>query len=1374
MKRIGSWTVLVVGLCTGAASTLAAEGTRPEKWSDPKLTVTEGLWLWLDASRLTAAREALGLPAIKPGDPLDQWLDGSGHKRDIHQKDATSQPSYSSADGFHAIRYSGTEAHLTRAKSEERTPELTVFLVAAPLSNAGAFVGPLALSAPDRNDYETGLNIDQGPYASQRFDVLNVEGAGAGGAQNLLKQKWPFGEVVRICVTSKPGKSGIVTWVNGQEQGRRDRAQESSIAMDRLVVGARFYTNFGPPAVRGFFEGEIAEVLVFDHALSKDERTSVEGYLAAKYDAVPRRATAAVEGQPLVQVDDPPAVQVLVPGFVVKRLPVDLVNVNNVLYRPDGRLIALGYDGNVFLLSDTNGDGLEDHVHLFWENKGQLRAPIGMALTPPEYKHGDGVFVAAKGKCLLLTDTNGDDKADREIVVAKGWQELPHGVDALGVAVDPKDHSVYLGIGTKNFTDPYGRGEKPAGHYPLDSERGTVLRIAPDFKSREIFATGIRFPVSMRFNGDGELFCSDQEGATWLPNGNPFDELLHLQRGRHYGFPPRHPQHLPDVIDEPSVFDYAPQHQSTCGMNFNELASSGGEAFGPAWWRSDLFVAGYSRGKLYRTRLVKTLAGYVAQNQLLACLDMLTCDVCVSPRGELTIAAHSGGPDWGSGPTGKGVLYKVIYQDPKLPQPTLVWAQTPHEVRVAFDRPLEAKHLAGLQQSAAIAYGRYVAAGDRFESLRPGYQAVQDQLRSPRFELPIYSLQVSADQRTLILSTGPQRTASEYALTLSGLGRSTEQQADELPQHPQTDLQYNLCGLEAAWEPAGNGKPWRGWLPHLDLNMSQQLTANSADHDALWEAVKQPGELKLKTSLCLENMLRPAVQPGSKIDYEWPIEQVTITLRGSTKFTAIVDGKPASSTKQQNGSHVVTIDTVARERLPLEVALPTGKADLALEASWQTQEDSRPRALPLVRFALPWSSTSKQETPELAATDLPELQGGNWGRGKALFFGDQLGCSKCHTFRGKKGGVGPDLSNLPQRDYHSVLRDINEPNFAINPDFISQSIVLVDGRILTGSVRTEGDRLMIGDAQGRVTTVANVDIDEIQPSRLSTMPEGLLQKLDTQQRRDLLTFLLTKPPRMPDYGPQRPPPPRSKKDVEAILAGAPKNPEPTKELRIVLVAGRKDHGPGEHDYPAWQKVWQQLLSMSDMTDVETATDWPSSEQLESAHVLVFYQQGTWNADRARDLDAFVKRGGGAVYIHYAVDGGSDPAGFAERIGLAWKGGQSKFRHGPLDLTFEPGKEHPIARNFDKLDLHDESYWQLSGDPKRISLLATGREDDRDQPLFWTREQGNGRVFVSIPGHFSWSFDDPLFRILLLRGIAWSGHAPVDRFNELVLPGARAE
>jgi type 1 glutamine amidotransferase len=258
---------------------------------------------------------------------------------------------------------------------------------------------------------------------------------------------------------------------------------------------------------------------------------------------------------------------------------------------------------------------------------------------------------------------------------------------------------------------------------------------------------------------------------------------------------------------------------------------------------------------------------------------------------------------------------------------------------------------------------------------------------------------------------------------------------------------------------------------------------------------------------------------------------------------------------------------------------------------------------------------------------------------------------------------------------------------------------------------------------------------------------------------------------MPNYGPLPPPPPRSVAEVDAVLAGAPAE-MPIRQLHVMLVAGRKDHGPGEHDYPAWQTVWKHLLAMADKTQVTTADTWPAKDDLQSADVLVFYQQGTWTPERARDIDQFLARGGGLVYIHYAVDGGQDAPGFAERIGLAWQGGRSKFRHGPLDVDFAPGKDHPIARNYDRVQFHDESYWNLVGDPKKIRLLGTGVEDGASQPLFWTATSGKGRVFVSIPGHFAWTFDDPLFRTLLLRGIAWSAGEPVDRFNDLVTPGAR--
>jgi putative heme-binding domain-containing protein len=410
--------------------------------------------------------------------------------------------------------------------------------------------------------------------------------------------------------------------------------------------------------------------------------------------------------------------------------------------------------------------------------------------------------------------------------------------------------------------------------------------------------------------------------------------------------------------------------------------------------------------------------------------------------------------------------------------------------------------------------------------------------------------------------------------------------------------------------------------------------------------------------------------------------------------------------------------------------------------------------------------------PADAAKKRPQLKGGSWGRGRQVFFSNEAGCARCHTIHHQGGKIGPKLDHLVRRDCDEVLRDIREPSAALHPDYVPQVVTLKQGGTLTGTLHTEGDRLILGTGAGQERTLKKSEVEQKRPTRTSIMPEGLPRRLGEERMRDLMTFLLSEPPHMPLEARERPPTPRKRSEVEAVLAGAPVPPRKTRPLHLLLVAGKKDHGPGEHDYPAWQKVWAELLSGAERTRVSTAWEWPSADQLHSADVLVFYQHGTWTPERARAIDAHLERGGGLVYLHWAVDGSPDAPGFAQRIGLASRGGQIRYRHGPVDLGFETGPRHPIARGFDKVHFHDETYWGLTGDTRRIRLLASSVEDGQARPQFWTLEPSKGRVFVSILGHYSWTFDDPLFRILILRGIAWTAKEPVDRFNDLAIPGAR--
>lgn len=1360
-----SLSTLLACLLTSA---LLARAVEP--WADGQLPVRDGIELWFDCSRQNAGRGEMQLPPLATRDSVDHLIDGSGHGRHLQQPLQDSRPEFLQVNGAY-ISFNGTNNSLFGLKLKGVVTNTTIFVVAQPRSNRGGFGAIFSLNQSGQNDFTSGMNMDWGPNPTPRFSSINIEGSGMPGAIQLLTGwETPFNEWHVFSIDSKAGRSGTRVYIDGIAQGARDRA-ESVIGVHEFVLGGRHYSLRGTaPYIQGWFDGGFAEFLLYNRCLTDEERGAVEKYLEKKYAGF---LHPELEARPLVPVAKPPAVQVFAPGFTVRPLPLALKNINNIKYRTDGKLVALGYNGRVYLLSDTDGDGLEDHADFFWD-ANTLRAPIGMALTPSGYSRGQGVFVAAKGKVSLIVDTNGDDRADQEIIVADGWTELSHGVDALGVVLD-KEGNLYFGLGTADYTNPFLIDKATgAARYRLESERGTILKVSPDFKHRQIVCTGIRFSVALAFNGAGDLFCTDQEGATWLPNGNPFDELLHIEPSRHYGFPPRHPNFLPGVIDEPSVFDYAPQHQSTCGLNFNESVN-GGPPFGPAWWTGDAFVCGYSRGKIYRTKLVKTDVGYVAQNQQIASLPALTVDACVSPKGDLLVSTHSGPPDWGTGPEGEGRLYKISASDKSVPQPVLVWSSSPTEIRIAFDRPLDTGKLRSLAKRIQITQGKHVFAGDRFEVVRPGYDAVNAQLAQPRFDVPVEAAGVSADGRTVIVNTRPRREAVNYGISLLQWNDSATPPG-AIAQIPDVELVTDLTGIEAHWKGASSAGEFAQWIPHVDSIVSRQLTEQSASHKQFWAALQKPGTLTLRGQLDFWEMLQPSVQPGAKLDYERKPEKVSVVFAANQLFQVRVGAEQKRSTDADGTQQVIFTHAGEQDLIPFELTVSTGPEEIGLTASWFTDRDRRRRAFPLRRFFMPWAGARAEVLASKERAQMPELTGGNWLRGKKMFFNEPQNCQRCHSIRGEGQHVGPDLSNLVFRDYASVLRDIQQPSATLNPDFLSYNIQTRQGDdVITAVLQSEtADKIVVIDGNAQTRALSKADVASIKPSAISFMPEGLLQSVSPAQLKDLMTFLLTIPLEPAQVRISGEPAPRKALELAAALKevsnGAVLAPcKPGESLKIVLCSGPKDHGESEHDYPLWQKRWNTLLSQDEHIHVESAWEWPKPEQFNTADAIVFYSGNHgWTISREHELESFLGRGKGVAFIHLALDGHEEPQTLAKVTGLAWKGGVSKFRHGPLNLAFAP---NPVA-GFKSMELVDESYWNLIGDAKDIKVIASSTEDGGAQPQVWEREYAGGRVFVCIPGHYVWTFDDPVYRALLLRGIAWAAGQAIDSLADLTALGAR--
>ncbi len=231
------------------------------------------------------------------------------------------------------------------------------------------------------------------------------------------------------------------------------------------------------------------------------------------------------------------------------------------------------------------------------------------------------------------------------------------------------------------------------------------------------------------------------------------------------------------------------------------------------------------------------------------------------------------------------------------------------------------------------------------------------------------------------------------------------------------------------------------------------------------------------------------------------------------------------------------------------------------------------------------------------------------------------------------------------------------------------------------------------------------------------------------------------------------------------------NSDQESSLKICLVAGEKDHGPGEHEYQLWQSRWQELLGQARDVACESAFEWPEPEQWQSCDLVVFYfWNHDWSPERYTALDSFLERGGGIVAIHSALVEDHNPVKLATRFGLAGQRPHLQFRHGPLCLETSRAEPHPIMRGIESLSLEDETYWDLEGDVSQIELLATSREGERVCPMLWTNRRGKGRVVCAVPGHYAWTFNDPIYRLILLRAMAWSAGSDAARFQKLASTG----
>lgn len=173
-------------------------------------------------------------------------------------------------------------------------------------------------------------------------------------------------------------------------------------------------------------------------------------------------------------------------------------------------------NGSVFVLLDPNKDGKIDEKKEILKG---LDRPYGMAFWK-EYLYVAETTSVKRYKYNSKTYVNG---AGEEVFNMK---DFGTGHWTRSLAVDKKGERIYVGIGSRSNVD--------AGEPEM---RAAIVRISPDGKSKEIYATGTRNPIGLRFHPTTDVLYAAVQERDGLGDDLVPDYFTSIKQGGFYGWP---------------------------------------------------------------------------------------------------------------------------------------------------------------------------------------------------------------------------------------------------------------------------------------------------------------------------------------------------------------------------------------------------------------------------------------------------------------------------------------------------------------------------------------------------------------------------------------------------------------------------------------------------------------------------------------------------------------------------------------------------------------------------------------------------------------------------------------------------------------------
>ena len=117
-------------------------------------------------------------------------------------------------------------------------------------------------------------------------------------------------------------------------------------------------------------------------------------------------------------------------------------------------------------------------------------------------------------------------------------------------------------------------------------------------------------------------------------------------------------------------------------------------------------------------------------------------------------------------------------------------------------------------------------------------------------------------------------------------------------------------------------------------------------------------------------------------------------------------------------------------------------------------------------------------------------------------------CSVCHSVKGVGGLLGPDLTNIGNRNDEILLTSILDPSRMVSYELRLTVVATKSGEVFSGTVSAETvSSITIKNPGGEEHTILKENIEKKTVTDQSIMPEGYERIIDEKGMADLIGFL---------------------------------------------------------------------------------------------------------------------------------------------------------------------------------------------------------------------------------------------------------------------------